>query len=117
VSKNLAAVIAPILFSKVYFKIPFHFDTRKYPHVRREYFQKLAEQLGINVLQWARQLVISVGGGCWQPLLSGVPVQDQEEIDQIEAAAQSFAALLVSHGHELARIQYVPSQSCPLPTY
>jgi hypothetical protein len=42
---------------------------------------------------------------------------ERGDIDSIEAAAQSFAALLVSHGHELARIQYIPSQSCRSPTY
>ncbi|KAJ2916729.1 hypothetical protein MD484_g3724, partial [Candolleomyces efflorescens] len=106
-SRHLSAITTPILFSKVYFKMPFDFDTKANPNPCREYYQRLAEQIGVNGLQWARELFISVGGAYCRPRLPDyrwVQKLGQEDIDGIVAAAQAFAKPLVTHGRELSSI-------------
>ncbi|KAJ2925043.1 hypothetical protein H1R20_g12019, partial [Candolleomyces eurysporus] len=105
VNKGLSTSIAPILFSKIYFKIPFFFS-RPY----RGYHQKLTDKLGVivasrsdNVLQLARHVVIRVGiSQRWGYASTDL---SQDEGGHIETAAQNFATLLVSHGHHVTSIQ------------
>ncbi|RXW19656.1 hypothetical protein EST38_g6198 [Candolleomyces aberdarensis] len=105
VSKGLSTSIAPILFSKIYFNIPFFFGK---PY--HEYEQRLADKLGVivasrtdNVLHLARHVVIRIGvSQRWGYEDTDLP---QDEVDHIGIAAQNLATLLDSHGHHIISIQ------------